>query len=136
VAIRPGSLSDDLRDMQAWQRQRLTRQLERHVRGVVGAREEIAAGRGKPLSRLRQMRFDRRQRVALVLFERGPHRQDRQRDLRVLVRPEPARRLAHRFQEAQRRAIGAVSEDADMPHSGQLLSGGSIASRAAWIVAA
>ena len=108
------ALRDDLRDVEARQRQRFARQLEGDVRGVVRAHEEVTARGRETLRGAREVRPRARVIAAPVLLERGTHPQDRQRDLRVLVRAELPRRLAHHLQKAEGSAVRAVSQNSDV----------------------
>ncbi len=108
---------DDLGDVESRQRERLTRQLERDVRGVVGTHEEVAARVGKALGRAGEIAAHGREVVSLVVLERGTHREDGQRDFGVLVRAESAARVAHHLEVAEGRAVGAVSEDPYVAHT-------------------
>ena len=112
--VRPGSLGHDLADVQAGQRIGLGRSVEGDVGGVVRADEELAAGGRQTTGGPHQVRVDAGQVAALVAFEHPPHRQDRERDLRVLVLAELARALPDHLQVAQRRPVGAVRQDADV----------------------
>ena len=113
----PRLLGDHFADVQARDRERLARAFERDMRGIVRADEEVRAGRGELLRILREEGAQLGIVAALPRVEHQRHRAAGHGDFRVHVRAEPPDALEARGAEAQRRALEAVGEDADMLHS-------------------
>jgi hypothetical protein len=86
------------------------------VRGVVGAHEELAARVGETMSGAREVSLHGGEVVPLVVLEAGGHRQDRKRDLGMLVGTQPPARLAHHLQEAEPSPVGTVGQDPYVQH--------------------
>jgi hypothetical protein len=101
------------------------------VRGVVGAHEEVATRVREAASGARQVGPYGLQVVPVVLLQRGRHRQNRERDLGMLVRAQPTAGLPHHLEEAERGAVGAVGQDADVSHASKVGSALEVGNRRA-----
>ena len=107
-------VGDDLGDVQAGDRKGLARRLERDMGAVVGQDEEIGAGGGELL---RVGHEDGAQGLEVAAFpgaQRVVHGDSGQSDLGMVVRAEPGNAFEPGGAVAERRAFGAVGEDADM----------------------
>ena len=94
AAIALGLARDHIANVQARQRIRLLRRIQRDVGGIVRANEKIAARVGQALAGAHEMGVHRRQIARIISRERRRHRQYGKRDLGMLMRTHRARALA------------------------------------------
>ena len=112
-------MRDDLRDVQAGERKRRPVRFERDVGRVVRTNEEVAAGVRKTRGRPREMGPHGAELVPVVRLQHRRHRKNGKRDLGVMVLRQSPGAVAHHLEKAERGAVRAVCQNADVVHGRQ-----------------